>query len=218
MYWRRSPFCMGSPLEELSPEELDHREPGYEVTITVRALKPGPALTVSENAKLTHAGRSSDSKAVILMYHRVIEGCSDPWGIGVSPEKFAQQLEVLRRHTQVIRLQELVDAVDAGAISQTSVVVTFDDGYADNLVNAKPLLERYGIPATIFLTTGYLNGKREFWWDELDRLLLQPGTLPVTLRLNVNGCMQEWDLGDAANYRGERCERRALVESVAESS
>ena len=138
------------------------------------------------------------------MYHRVIEGCSDPWGLCITPDKFAQQLEVLRRYTQVIRLQELVDAVDARAISETSVVVTFDDGYADNLINAKPLLERYGIPATIFLATGYLGGNREFWWDELDRFLLQPGTLPETLRLNINGSMHQWNLGDAAHYPDER--------------
>jgi peptidoglycan/xylan/chitin deacetylase (PgdA/CDA1 family) len=52
--------------------------------------------------------------------------------------------------------------------------VTFDDGYADNLYNAKPLLERYGIPATVFLITGYIEDKRQLWWEELVRLLLQP--------------------------------------------
>jgi peptidoglycan/xylan/chitin deacetylase (PgdA/CDA1 family) len=58
------------------------------------------------------------------------------------------------------------------------VVVTFDDGYADNLYEAKPLLEHYGIPGTFFVVTGYLAQQaeraHEFWWDELERVVMQP--------------------------------------------
>jgi peptidoglycan/xylan/chitin deacetylase (PgdA/CDA1 family) len=87
------------------------------------------------------------------------------------------------------------------------VVVTFDDGYADNLHRAKPLLKRYDIPATFFLPTGYVGREREFWWDELDRLLLQPGTLPKTLHLSVNGSTYQWELGEAANYSEDDFQR-----------
>jgi peptidoglycan/xylan/chitin deacetylase (PgdA/CDA1 family) len=137
---------------------------------------------------------------VVLLYHRVIEGCSDPWGLCVSPEKFAQQLAVLSKYTKPIKLQELVAALKVGAILPRSVVVTFDDGYADNFQSAKPLLERYNIPATVFVATDYVGGGREFWWDELDRLLLQPGTLPEVLRLTVGGTIKQWELAEAARY------------------
>ena len=197
-------FLHGLAVEELRPEELDHREPGYEVTIAVRAQKPVSALTDSEKIARPRARESAHAKAMILMYHRVNEGFTDPWGLCVSSEHFAQQLEMLRRHSQLIRLQELVDAIGAGALSTPSVVVTFDDGYADNLYNAKPILERYDAPATVFVTTGYLGEEREFWWDELDRLLLQPGILPECLQLSVNGRMHEWSLGDAAYYFQDR--------------
>jgi peptidoglycan/xylan/chitin deacetylase (PgdA/CDA1 family) len=80
------------------------------------------------------------------------------------------------------------------------VVVTFDDGYADNLYGAKPLLERYDIPATAFLTVGYIGSEREFWWDELERLMLEPGRLPETLRVHINGSVCQWALGEAAEY------------------
>jgi peptidoglycan/xylan/chitin deacetylase (PgdA/CDA1 family) len=79
-------------------------------------------------------------------------------------------------------------------------VITFDDGYADNLHHAKPLLEHYEIPATVFVTGGHVGSQREFWWDELDRLLLQPGSLPRKLRLGSNEYWREWDLGESAIY------------------
>jgi peptidoglycan/xylan/chitin deacetylase (PgdA/CDA1 family) len=79
-------------------------------------------------------------------------------------------------------------------------VISFDDGYADNLEQAKPWLEAYEIPATVFVAAGQVGQQEEFWWDELDRLLLQPGTLPSTLRLGLNGNVREWDLGGASQY------------------
>jgi peptidoglycan/xylan/chitin deacetylase (PgdA/CDA1 family) len=65
------------------------------------------------------------------------------------------------------------------------VVVTFDDGYRDNLHVAKPLLERYEVPATVFVASGYLG--REFWWDQLDRILPRRATLPNQVSLTIGG-------------------------------
>src|SRR5262249_26471757 len=94
-----------------------------------------------------------------------------------------------------------------GKVPKRGVVVTFDDGYADNLYGAKPLLERYDIPATVYVTNGHIGHPREFWWDELDRLLLQPRTLPATLELRLNGHTWQWKLGDAAAYTSSEYER-----------
>jgi peptidoglycan/xylan/chitin deacetylase (PgdA/CDA1 family) len=83
------------------------------------------------------------------------------------------------------------------------VVVTFDDGYFDNLRNAKPLLESHDVPATVFVAAGFVGHKREFWWDELGRLLLRPGVLPETLSLNIDGKTYNWELGEVAEYTVE---------------
>jgi peptidoglycan/xylan/chitin deacetylase (PgdA/CDA1 family) len=72
------------------------------------------------------------------------------------------------------------------------VVLTFDDGYADNLWNAKPLLEQYEVPATVFVTSGSADSPSEFWWDDLERALLQPRKLPKSLQLRVQGRSYEW--------------------------
>src|SRR5262249_18066421 len=85
-------------------------------------------------------------------------------------------------------------------IPRRTVVVTFDDGYQDNLTDAKPFMERWEVPGTVFVAAGYLGKGREFWWDELERLVLTPGTLPDKLRLPVNGDCLEWDLGAAARF------------------
>jgi peptidoglycan/xylan/chitin deacetylase (PgdA/CDA1 family) len=154
--------------------------------------------------RLRRAARSVRSgferRVLILLYHRVAESRSDPWELCVSPRHFAEHLEVLRQHTRPVRLQQLTQTFTEGNLPERSVVITFDDGYADNLYNAKPMLEHSDIPATFFLSTGYIGHEREFWWDELERLLLQPGTLPKTLHLSANGRSYRWELGEAVDY------------------
>lgn len=99
-----------------------------------------------------------------------------------------------------MQLREAVHALSHGQLPQRAVIVTFDDGYADNLQNAKPLLEQYDVPATVFVTAGYVGGEREFLWDALDNVLLQPRPLPGTLRLSLGGNTYEWEFGDALEY------------------
>ncbi|MEK8015404.1 MAG: polysaccharide deacetylase family protein [Candidatus Parabeggiatoa sp.] len=132
--------------------------------------------------------------APILIYHRVADVPSDPQLLCVSPKHFAEHLEVLRKYAQPESLQNFVTTLQNGNMPRRAVAITFDDGYADNLINAKPLLTQYDVPATVFVITGYIGQMREFWWDDLERVLLQPNTLPQSL--NIAG--QQWALGKAA--------------------
>jgi peptidoglycan/xylan/chitin deacetylase (PgdA/CDA1 family) len=147
------------------------------------------------------------AQALILMYHRVTDLASDPYLLAVTPQHFGEQMELLRKHYRPLRLRELVVALRSGNVPNRAVVVTFDDGYADNLHNAKPLLARYDIPATVFVTTSHIGYPREFWWDELDRLLLQPGTLPPVLDLRLNGSAWQYELGETTTYTSADYER-----------
>src|SRR5262245_40503041 len=144
--------------------------------------------------------RGMQRQAVILVYHRVVALDPDPLPIGVSPQNFAEHLAVIRRFYRPLHLQGLVFCLEEGKLPERTVVLTFDDGYADNLYQAKPLLERYGVPATVFVTTGAMGQQQEFWWDELDRLLLQPGELPGKLHLAIGGEAYQWELGEGAHY------------------
>ena len=100
-------------------------------------------------------------RCVILGYHRVADVASDPSSLCVSKRRFADHLDCLRRHYNPMSLQGLVEAVSAGEVPRRGVVVTFDDGYADNLHSARPLLEQYDVPATVFVITGQIGSKRE---------------------------------------------------------
>lgn len=136
---------------------------------------------------------------VILMYHRVAELPCDPWRLAVTPNRFAEQIEVLTRRRTVVPLGWLVDKLESGRAPERTVVITFDDGYADVLRNAKPVLERFGACATAFLTTGAIGRRNEFWWDCLSRILLESPALPERLALPIAGRTHEWRVDPAAD-------------------
>jgi peptidoglycan/xylan/chitin deacetylase (PgdA/CDA1 family) len=138
---------------------------------------------------------------VILAYHRVGATGADPQLLSVARERFAEQMSVLVRIGRPVTLRGLVDERDRPS---RSIAVTFDDGYADNLHLAKPVLEHHEVPATVFVASGYVGGDRPFWWDELSELLLRPGTLPEELSLSIGVDRRTWHLDGAARYDEER--------------
>ena len=113
------------------------------------------------------------SRPVILMYHRLADESFDPWGLAVHPTRFVQQMEWLANNRELLSLVEFSRRHKAGALSPESVAITFDDGYACSAEVAAPLLHRLGIPATVFLPTALIRRGREFWWDELERIVLE---------------------------------------------
>jgi peptidoglycan/xylan/chitin deacetylase (PgdA/CDA1 family) len=149
------------------------------------------------------------TRAVVLQYHRVAELAFDPYALCVTPQHFADHLVVLRRLGRPTSLEECSRALRGGKLLRRAIVVTFDDGYADSLYAAKPVLERHDVPATVFVVSGSVGSQQEFWWDELEWLLLQPGRLPRSLHLVVNGERHQWTLDEAADYSPEEFSRNA---------
>ena len=171
----------------------------------MRTITLTPARTLLSLTRWV--GRSFMPRPIILMYHRVAELPADPQLLAVRPARFAEQLEVLRADFRPRSLSDLLSGLHDGRFGRRTVVITMDDGYADNLVAAKPLLERFAIPATVFVATDYIGRVREFWWDELERLLLQPGHLPQVVRLRLDGRSPTWEMGEAAEYSPDDYER-----------
>lgn len=157
----------------------------------------------------TKSQNHSPGSGVILLYHRVAELASDPQLLSVSPENFAAHLVILKELATPKPLAALVtDTGGESTAGRRAVTITFDDGYADNLLNAKPILERYQMPATVFVSTAGIGSHREFFWDELGRIYLEPGRLPERLELSLDGeVVYTADLGAAAAYSQEQYEQ-----------
>jgi peptidoglycan/xylan/chitin deacetylase (PgdA/CDA1 family) len=132
----------------------------------------------------------------VLYYHRVAAPAADPLLLAVSPPRFSAQLEVLRRRAHVVPLVDLAEALAAGRSIRKHVALTFDDGYADVLTAALPLLERHEVPVTVFVTTGNAATGQAFWWDELEHLVLRPPRLPSPVELTLDGRRHRWVPGD----------------------
>src|SRR5690349_3688271 len=105
-------------------------------------------------------------QGVVLLYHSVRDASSDPQLLSVTPHRFAMHMAWLVDRYHVVSLPELVAGVSQGQHQDEKLVaVTFDDGYLDNLTYARPVLEHYGVPATVFVATGLMENNQEFWWD-----------------------------------------------------
>lgn len=130
--------------------------------------------------------------AVILMYHRVANLPRDPFQLAVAPDRFAQHLEYISRAFQPMHLTNLVQALEKGPLPERAIAITFDDGYVDNYLYAYPMLKSARIPATIFTTGHMVDNRREFWWDDLERLLTLPERLPARLKLRIADREHEW--------------------------
>ncbi len=130
--------------------------------------------------------------ALILMYHRVSDTSVEPNWLAVAPTNFAQHMRHLRQSYQPVHLLDLIEGIQQRSLPNRAVAVTFDDGYRDNLTCALPELEANNIPATIFVTTSYVDSEHEPWWDEVKHFLLEPLALPPTLSLQINRQEYRW--------------------------
>ncbi len=105
---------------------------------------------------------------VVLCYHNVVLRGEDPPGdaaLHIGLETFAEQMDFLTEHFDVLGLPELQRRLARGQSLRGTAAVTFDDGYRGVALHALPLLRRKGLPATLFVTTRGSSDAAPFWWD-----------------------------------------------------
>ena len=151
---------------------------------------------------------------MVLGYHRLGDPTSDPFDLCISPEHFAAHLAVLKRRASIFTLREALQALTERRLPPRAVVLTFDDGYCDTVNRVLPLLERSGIPATVFVTPG--SPGCAFWWDELAGMLLKKTSLPARLDLEFGGRRKTWSFPVDSVERERRSRRQALQAVAAE--
>jgi peptidoglycan/xylan/chitin deacetylase (PgdA/CDA1 family) len=156
-------------------------------TFVVRALKQLFAAVLYRSGLLglwwRTRGRRRRPGPLIVMYHRVLDPAVgldlSQAGIVVTAPTFERQLGLLARWFRIVPLADAAASADPGLAA-----ITFDDGWADNRTEALPVLGRLALPATLFVTTGFMGSDRLFWPERLGHLLagaerrrLAPGAL-----------------------------------------
>ena len=110
---------------------------------------------------------STSPNAAILLYHHV--SSSTPASTSISPEAFKSHMEYLDAHHTVVSLQDVVSAIQHNTtLPENAVAITFDDGYANILDNAHPILADLGFPYTVFINPDEIGvGPKQLTWEQV---------------------------------------------------
>jgi len=160
------------------------------------------------------------SRIPIMMYHRICDSPCDPYSI--APQDFAKQLEFLKNHGyHTISLRMLYQHLQSGmSLPKKPVVLTFDDGYEDNLIHALPLLNQYEMTATVFIIAGWV-GRNNDWDSNSDQQSHRHMTWEQIREWHDNGmeigshtynhCALN-QLGSEQEIRSEVCRSKLIIE------
>lgn len=135
-------------------------------------------------------GPNFRSKMLVMAFHRVNDHLPED-GLTCSSEKFRRFCLFFRRHFQVTSLAEQASGCAAGKDMSGTLSITFDDGYRDNCEVAAPILRELSLPATFFVTTGFVNSQAIPFWDR--ELPVQPGWMTWDQVRSLTG--QGFDIG-----------------------
>jgi peptidoglycan/xylan/chitin deacetylase (PgdA/CDA1 family) len=106
---------------------------------------------------------------------------------------FDQQLKILKKNYNVLSVEAFTQLVLAKKkFPKNSVLITFDDGYADNHHEARPILEANGIQALFYIATANISTQNEMWWDNLERVFLATANLPESLSIAIDGSTHQF--------------------------
>jgi peptidoglycan/xylan/chitin deacetylase (PgdA/CDA1 family) len=125
---------------------------------------------------LVAAGRlkaKAADQTTIVAFHRVNDLLPEEKALTCDSHTFRQFCEFFREHFDVVPLSEQIRAIRAGKATGGTLSITFDDGYLDNHQVAAPILRELGLPATFFVTTGFIGSNEVPFWDK--PLPLKPG-------------------------------------------
>jgi peptidoglycan/xylan/chitin deacetylase (PgdA/CDA1 family) len=165
-------------------------------------------------------------QATILMLHR-LSGNGDGHSMGMPVERFEQYIQYLTRHYRVVSLNTLIEELQQGTVRPYTVAVTVDDGHHEIFTLAAPILRKYGVPATLFVVSEFINGKLWIWTDRFRFVFNRAASSLVTF--THRGRMHVLDMRTEAARRREteRCiahakripapEREELLEALAQA-
>lgn len=148
----------------------------------------------------------------ILTYHRICEYEQyenypfDIDLISATKKDFYWQMQFIKKHFNPVKLATLCDFIDGKVnLPKNPIIVTFDDGFEDNYDVAFPILKKLGVPATLFVTTSFVDEKYTIWYERLAHFLL--------------GCDLDVEIPELdIRFSGtvDKCQRRSYYSEIVE--
>ncbi len=134
--------------------------------IPIKLLLSRLLTSVGTDRLFRHLNRK---KLVSIMYHGVTRASyAPPLWTQLPADKFEEQILFLKKNYNIVSVSELTKRITAGQeLPERSACITFDDGLRNNYSVAYPILARHSVPATIYLTTDFIDSERILWFDEL---------------------------------------------------
>ncbi|NOQ55755.1 MAG: polysaccharide deacetylase family protein [Nanohaloarchaea archaeon] len=132
--------------------------------------------------------KNISNKTRILMYHRVVEDTqakNDVLPKMVTKDEFENQMRYISLKYRPISLNQFLDDAKKGKIKKKSIVITMDDGYKDNYTNAYPILTKYNVPASIFLTSGLIDTDKMLWFDEVSAMICSTKKMEIKIQNRI---------------------------------
>ncbi len=114
----------------------------------------------------------------VIMYHRITDAA---YTTGLPPAEFEKQISYLANHFRVVSIETLVRELRTDSLQPYTVAVTFDDGHRDFYDYAWPILKKYNLPASLYVTTGFVNGDVWLWPDRLKYVMINSAIKQFTI-------------------------------------
>ena len=201
-------------IERMRPQRpYPAKRPLWKLLARVAVLGPRAALR-------NRAYRRRAAFPVVIFYHHVV--ADRPHSMGTSTDLFRRQVRYLRRHYRIASLAEALEMLRAGRVEAPTVVLTFDDGYADNYLNVRAVTEPLGLSATFFVCSEHIETGRPFAHDlKAGDLSFAPFTWDQVRTLRRHGYLiashtrTHFDCGstDEARLRHEIVDARREIEA-----
>ncbi len=137
--------------------------------------------------QICKVGSRYTGKATCLMYHSIVDKEYGPHDfcpnlpLLVRVDDFDRQIRFLAENYRCIDAVSAVKRLRQGTLEERTAIITFDDGYGDNLKAALPILEKYNVPATVFVTTSFADKTRSPWWHELEKVMAEADSLSLVI-------------------------------------
>jgi len=100
---------------------------------------------------------------VTILYHHLVS--DSPHRMGISTDYFFKHIQFLRKHFQIVSLGQAIEMLRSNNVQRPTLVLTFDDGYRDNFLTLRAIVEQTGVPVTLFISSGQVTQQAEFAHD-----------------------------------------------------